>query len=1233
MIGPMYRLLGRRERPQQRIAIASGCTKPVAVKNKTYLWLSGCLLLMLAAAHSPSSPELVVQTAHAGSVSFLAFSADGKSLVSEAEDGGTQVWDLGAHSIIRTWDRDDVSSNPYSPPMTVFEAPPRRSNIHETVAISPKSDHLLFGGLFGEVEEANIATGSKGRTYHIPLNLQEQPNGSLITRVTASPDGKWVVAATEEGTIVAFGTDGNAVHLIQQNRGRYPSYPKMWFSAKSDRLLVQEDDASLWLYEMATGQGIAIAHNVSNDAVAAISADGDVLVADRVWEGLVLSNLKTGVVRKVSCHCINPMLSSDGARLAAIELDDRRAALNAALEDATSTKRVRIWSTSDLRELPSLASPHLVNLTAISDDGKAVAIGELDGTVWFTTANGLVNLSGHLRTPMSLQSGDQERLLVVDTEGGIREWDTHMGSSQMILSGSVLPEDPRFAATIVSSNARFAATLRNEGRQITLFDLKTRALEKVKIGPTNGLSNNERVIGLFSISNDGNALAVISENGAAYIARRDSDWKATEVCLNATFLSMVVFYGNQLLTARCDSTAQTGLVNLGWKVSAVGVRGERAVFAGTNGIVMIIDKSGTTQIATHGLVPWRIGPPFTSVSISPNGHFAALMAGPQSPLIEAQITILDLDAKSEIAGWTPKHAIHRSPSHLDYVGSQVAISDMGTVYLVDGSGYVQAYTQQGEPLVRMISVGDYVGDYGWVAVDDAGRFDNGDFEGATSIVKWRDPEQPSHVMPLEIFMRDYYTPKLLPRMLNKEYLPEVRPISTLNRIQPKVEISGIKPKSGANGIVSVRVKVESQQSETQSEKSRPLESGVFDLRLFRDGQLVARYPGPSLDEQRASGTIATDAEREGWRNQYRIADSGARIITMANVQLPQRAGIDHVVFTAYAFNRDRVKSETSPPFPFKLSPPARPRKRRAYLITMATNANQSGWDLTLAVPSAEEAAALWTKKLKRDYEVVPVALESKTDDHGVILPNPTATKADLHAVLDILAGRERNVSSQVRKAIDPRKKLNTATPDDAVILYIASHGYADPEGRFYVIPFDTGIRARLAGVDENMLTRCGRQPGRRTYCATAQEFLDRSISSDDLSSWWQGVDAGEMVMILDSCHSAAVPGQGFRPGPLGDPGFGQLSYDKGMRILAATQPDKTARATSLNRLGHTLLVEALRIADEGPDQSITNWLRSTERLLPQRAQELYPELPEGELQLPELLDFASRESSVAMGSR
>ena len=77
-----------------------------------------------------------------------------------------------------------------------------------------------------------------------------------------------------------------------------------------------------------------------------------------------------------------------------------------------------------------------------------------------------------------------------------------------------------------------------------------------------------------------------------------------------------------------------------------------------------------------------------------------------------------------------------------------------------------------------------------------------------------------------------------------------------------------------------------------------------------------------------------------------------------------------------------------------------------------------------------------------------------------------------------------------------------------------------------------------------------------------------------------------MVLVLDTCHSAAsVGGDDFRPGPMGDAGLGQLAYDKGMRVLAATQPGDAA--VEHERLRKGLL--SYTLIDEGLVQGRADW--------------------------------------------
>jgi hypothetical protein len=84
-------------------------------------------------------------------------------------------------------------------------------------------------------------------------------------------------------------------------------------------------------------------------------------------------------------------------------------------------------------------------------------------------------------------------------------------------------------------------------------------------------------------------------------------------------------------------------------------------------------------------------------------------------------------------------------------------------------------------------------------------------------------------------MRQYFTPRLLPRLLAGEKLPPVPNIATINSVRPEVGI--VKLESDPNHADSMRA--------TVSIKSQS--GGAKDLRLFRDGQLVAFREGDVKD--------------------------------------------------------------------------------------------------------------------------------------------------------------------------------------------------------------------------------------------------------------------------------------------------------------------------------------------------------------------------------------------------
>jgi hypothetical protein len=410
------------------------------------------------------------------------------------------------------------------------------------------------------------------------------------------------------------------------------------------------------------------------------------------------------------------------------------------------------------------------------------------------------------------------------------------------------------------------------------------------------------------------------------------------------------------------------------------------------------------------------------------------------------------------------------------------------------------------------------------AIDSAGRYDT-DLPPDTRDIRWLVPDLPTESLAPQTFMRDYYQPGLMHRLLDcsatdtcAAAFKPVPDLATLNRILPVVVITGVGPGPQPGTAI---VEVEASEGFEPWAVNRKTRSGIFDLRLFRDGKLVAQRPGgPEV-----TGGLSA------WRTANTLAPRGAGPVRRTfTVALPTDNGGKPVSFTAYAFNEDRVKGETSAAFSYAPATASAPRPPRAYVIAIGVDAYARLPDhsLSFAVDDARDVAGALA--VIPGYEVVSVPLTAERGHASA------ATKADIRAVLALLAGEEGAYRAQLKAARVDAAGLARATPDDLVILSFSGHGWADAQGNFYLLPSDAA------------------RPD-----AASKRALASLISSAELTNWLRGVDAGEMAMIIDACHSAAsVEAGGFRPGPMGDPGLGQLAFDKGIRILAATQADSVA---------------------------------------------------------------------------
>jgi hypothetical protein len=322
-------------------------------------------------------------------------------------------------------------------------------------------------------------------------------------------------------------------------------------------------------------------------------------------------------------------------------------------------------------------------------------------------------------------------------------------------------------------------------------------------------------------------------------------------------------------------------------------------------------------------------------------------------------------------------------------------------------------TKDGSLLATVLMLNPYRRD--WLAVAPEGFFDG--TATAWDKVLWRFDGNTFDVVPVEVYFRDFFVPGVLASLDHTVTLPQVSSITNLNRTQPSVEIMKVTPGANRSNEASVVVTVSTVKSKVQKdEQQHYFESGVYDVRLFRDGQLVGQWPAPgTVHEDRPN---AGNDNLEPWRKAHRVPlnASGKARITFQHVLLQARAGIKTAEFTAYAFNSDRVKSLTTPAFSYALPTSEKGEIRpRAYLIPIGVNANESRWNLELAVSSAERARVLLRTKLQAEYsEVIEIPLYSELAPDSYQPKSKMARKADFKAALDLLAGRsvDRNLRDE-----------------------------------------------------------------------------------------------------------------------------------------------------------------------------------------------------------------------------
>jgi len=453
----------------------------------------------------------------------------------------------------------------------------------------------------------------------------------------------------------------------------------------------------------------------------------------------------------------------------------------------------------------------------------------------------------------------------------------------------------------------------------------------------------------------------------------------------------------------------------------------------------------------------------------------------------------------------------------------------------------------GEHLLTLISLDDGAE---WMVVTPQGLFDGTPV--SWNQILWRYNQDTFNVAPIEWFFNEYYYPGLLGEISAGKRPKVAEDISRKDRRQPVVKLSLVNPETAiATGITSRTTRVKIDITDAPADKENNQSAGARDVRLFRNGSLIKVWRGDILN-----GKPAITLEEE-----------------ISVVAGPNQ-------LTAYAFNRDNVKSKDSQ----LLLTGADSLKRAGTLYIIAVGLNEyanAQYNLKYAVADAQSFAAEVSRRQMQIGQLERVEV--------LPLLNQNATKANIIAALQQLSGIPEPPSL---KAADPAfSGLKRAQPEDKVIIYFAGHGTAQAQ-RFYLIPHDLGYTGDRTKLSEQGL----------------QKILASSISDIELEQAVEGLDAGHLLLIIDACNSGqALEAEEKRRGPMNSKGLAQLAYEKGMYILTAAQSYQAALEAA--ELGHGLLTYALveeglktAVADSEPQDGLLNareWLNFATERVPQ----------------------------------
>jgi WD40 repeat protein len=410
-----------------------------------------------------------VRLRHGHMVSSVAFSADGKTLVSGASDHTVRIWNAATGRLVRCIGKEHSLVNVYA-----------GSRWITAVAISGDGKSVASCSNDGMVRIWNVATGEEVRSIRL---------GWATPSLAFGAGGKTPAATGGSIVFIWDVATGKEVHRLVGHRF---FIPRMGVSTDGAKLVSGDGQGVVCLWDAGTGKQVRQLSLGQGASAVAISPDGKTVAAASINGKVVLWDAGTGQERR--------QLAAHKRSVAGLAFLPGNKTLVSVQVDGL----IRLWEIETGKMVRQIEQQGTSVLTmALSRDGKKLALVSGNGLqLWDLQAGRRIGPpGGHDGAVAFLTfSGKGGRVTTAGGDGMFRIWEAATGKPGRA-SG---PTDTTCSPTALSASGRVAAGLAPAG-EVILWDVQAgKMLRKIA---------DAKATGTAALSDDGRTLATASQVG------------------------------------------------------------------------------------------------------------------------------------------------------------------------------------------------------------------------------------------------------------------------------------------------------------------------------------------------------------------------------------------------------------------------------------------------------------------------------------------------------------------------------------------------------------------------------------------------------------------------------------------------------------------------------------------------------------------------------------------------